>query len=71
MATGGTGDVLTGMIAALIAQFPAEPIEQTIAAAAYLHGAAGEVAVAELGEQSTLATDILQFLPEAIAAIHN
>ncbi len=71
MATAGSGDVLTGMIAALIAQFPTEPIERTLAAAAYLHGAAGQQAVAELGEQSTLATDILQFLPKAIAAIHH
>jgi len=71
MATAGSGDILTGMIAALIAQFPAEPIEQTLAAAVYLHGAAGELAVAELGEQATLATDILQFLPKAIATIHN
>lgn len=66
MATAGSGDVLTGMIAAFLAQFPDRPVRDTVAAAVYLHGAAGELAAAERGEQGMLATDISQHLPEAI-----
>lgn len=65
MATGGTGDVLTGMIAGFIAQFPAEPA-RAAAAAVYLHGLAGDVAREEVGEQAMVATDLLTYLPEAI-----
>lgn len=66
MATAGSGDVLTGMIAAFLAQFPDRPVRDTVAAAVYLHGAAGELAASEHGEQGMLATDISQHLPEAI-----
>lgn len=66
MATAGSGDVLTGMIAAFLAQFPGRPVRDTVAAAVYLHGAAGELAAAEQSEQCMLATDISQHLPEAI-----
>ena len=65
MATGGTGDVLTGMVAGLIAQFPTE-IEMAVCAAVYLHGMAGDVARDALGEQSLIATDLLQHLPAAM-----
>jgi len=67
MATGGTGDILTGLIAGLLAQFPGE-IEAAILAAVYLHGLAGELGAARLGEQYLIATDLLRFLPEAIEA---
>ncbi|MEP6715550.1 MAG: NAD(P)H-hydrate dehydratase [Terriglobia bacterium] len=70
MATGGTGDILTGMIAALLAQFPAMP-DFAIAAAVYLHGLAGEIAARHLEEQPVIATDLLRFLPEGIRAITN
>lgn len=65
MASGGAGDILTGLIAGLMAQFPDAP-ETAVLAAVYLHGRAGELGAAELGEQALLATDLLQFLPEAI-----
>lgn len=70
MATGGTGDILTGMIAGLIGQF-LNDIDLAIAAAVYLHGLAGEFAARELTEQSVIATDLLRFLPEATRAITN
>ncbi len=65
MASGGSGDILTGLIAGLLAQFPAEPAS-AVAAAVYLHGLAGELGAAEIGEKALVATDLLQFLPEAM-----
>lgn len=64
MATGGTGDILTGMVAGFIAQNPERIIEAVIAAV-YLHGLAGDVACETMGEQSLIATDLLTALPEA------
>ena len=64
MATGGTGDILTGMTAGLLAQHPKKPFEAVIAAV-YLHGLAGDVAREDKGEQSLIATDLLDGLPEA------
>jgi len=63
MATGGTGDVLTGLIAGLIGQ-KMEPIEAAILGT-YLHGLAGDFASEELGRLSMTATDVLDYLPEA------
>jgi NAD(P)H-hydrate epimerase len=68
MATGGTGDILTGMIAGLIAQFPGE-IATAVRAAVWLHGRAGELGAAELTEQCLIATDLLRYLPKAIQEI--
>jgi hydroxyethylthiazole kinase-like uncharacterized protein yjeF len=68
MATGGTGDVLTGMIAGLLAQFP-HSYETALLAAVYLHGRAGELGAAELGEKTLIATDLFEFLPEAMREI--
>ena len=65
MSTGGTGDVLTGMIAGMIAQHPAE-WRRAVVAAVWLHGRAGELGAADLGEQSLIATDLLHYLPAAI-----
>jgi hydroxyethylthiazole kinase-like uncharacterized protein yjeF len=70
MATGGTGDILTGMVAGLIAQHPKHALEAT-ALAVYLHGLAGDLAVASVGENSLVATDLLRFLPEAFAQTRN
>jgi hydroxyethylthiazole kinase-like uncharacterized protein yjeF len=64
MATGGTGDVLTGMIAGLIAQHPNKMFQAT-ALAVHLHGLAGDLAAEILGEHSLVATDLLRYLPEA------
>ncbi len=65
MATAGTGDVLTGLIAGLLAQHPDE-IGAVLRAAVWLHGRAGELAAQALGELSVIAGDLLLFLPEAI-----
>jgi NAD(P)H-hydrate epimerase len=65
MGTGGTGDILTGLIAGLIAQFPNDPDTAT-AAAVYLHGLAGEIGARALGEKSLIATDLLTYLPQAL-----
>lgn len=66
MGTGGSGDVLTGLIAGLLAQFPNDP-DAAVGAAVYLHGLAGEFGAREKGEKSFIAGDLLQFLPAAIA----
>jgi NAD(P)H-hydrate epimerase len=66
MATGGTGDVLTGMITGLIAQHPRSVLEATVLAV-YLHGLAGDLAYRELGENSLVATDLVRFLPLAFS----
>jgi NAD(P)H-hydrate epimerase len=68
MATGGTGDILTGMVAGLLAQFP-DAADTAIAAAVYLHGLAGELAARDLCEQPVIATDLLRYLGEGIRAI--
>ncbi len=68
MATGGTGDVLTGITAGLIAQNPQHVFEAVIAAV-HLHGLAGDVACEKMGEQSLIATDLIDALPEAIRQI--
>jgi len=67
MATGGTGDVLTGMIAGLIAQHPQQALEAT-ALAVYLHGQAGDLASEAVGERSMVATDLVRFLPGSFQA---
>jgi NAD(P)H-hydrate epimerase len=65
MGTGGSGDILTGLIAGLLAQFPNEP-DAAVAAAVYLHGLAGEIGARALGEKCLIATDILEYLPDAM-----
>ena len=65
MGTGGTGDVLTGMIAGFLAQFPQRP-DEAVAAAVYLHGLAGEIGARTLGERSLIASDLLRYLPAAM-----
>src|ERR1017187_10534855 len=67
MATGGTGDVLTGMVAGLIAQYPQHALEAT-ALAVYLHGQAGDLASEAVGESSLVATDLVRFLPGSFLA---
>ncbi len=70
MATGGTGDILTGMMSGLLAQFPQDP-DRAIAGAVYLHGLAGEIAARRGTEQTVIATDLLDCLAEGIRAITN
>jgi NAD(P)H-hydrate epimerase len=66
MATGGTGDVLTGMIAALLGQ----QLEPFAAAqlGVHLHGLAGDMASADLGMVSLIASDLLDYLPKAFGS---
>jgi ADP-dependent NAD(P)H-hydrate dehydratase len=63
MATGGMGDVLTGLITALACQ----KLEMFDAArlGVHLHGLAGDLAAEELGQVSLVASDLIQYLPEA------
>jgi NAD(P)H-hydrate epimerase len=70
MATGGTGDILTGMVAGLIAQHPQHALEAS-ALAVYLHGLAGDIASESVGESSMVATDLVRFLPQAFAQMRN
>jgi ADP-dependent NAD(P)H-hydrate dehydratase / NAD(P)H-hydrate epimerase len=58
MAKGGSGDLLTGMIAGLLAQYPDQP-GHTVEAAVYLHGLAADLAVRTMDEHTLLATDTL------------
>jgi NAD(P)H-hydrate epimerase len=61
MASGGTGDVLTGMIGGLICQ--GFDILPSLQASVFLHGMAGDEATEEIGEKSLIATDIIEKLP--------
>jgi len=71
MASAGSGDVLTGIIAGFLAEFPRAPVEQAVAAAVFLHGRAGEIAARDCGEQSTIASDLIHRLPAAIASLRD
>lgn len=63
MAAGGSGDVLSGIIAAFAGQGLSLP--KAAACGAYIHGKAGELAAERLGEVCMSSTDIIRFLPEA------
>ncbi len=67
MATGGTGDVLTGVITGLLAQglAPWEAAQSGV----YLHGTAGDLAAEVYGHAGLLAGDLLRFLPRAIMRV--
>ncbi len=67
MATGGTGDVLTGMVAAWVAQ-TLDP-EAACRLAVYLHGTAGDLAEAAEGEVALTATDIVAHLGDAVLEV--
>src|SRR5262249_17705945 len=68
MATAGSGDVLTGLIAGLLAQRPQAALDATIAGV-YLHGLAGDLAAGKLGMRSLIASDIIANLSEAIQQV--
>jgi NAD(P)H-hydrate epimerase len=67
MATGGTGDVLTGVIVALLGQ----GLEPFAAArlGVYVHGLAGDLAASRLGQVSLVARDLVQYLPAAFQQV--
>lgn len=67
MATGGCGDILTGMIASFVGQ-GIEPFNAAVLGV-YFHGAAGDLALKEKGPLSLIATDLLDKLPETLKAI--
>jgi NAD(P)H-hydrate epimerase len=62
---GGAGDVLTGIISGMLAQFREQP-DEAVAAAVYLHGLAAQLAVRDIGEKCLLATDLLRYLGAAM-----
>ncbi|MEN6426150.1 MAG: NAD(P)H-hydrate dehydratase [Phycisphaerales bacterium] len=67
MATAGSGDVLTGVVAALMGQ-GLSPLDATILGV-YLHGLAGDIAARRLGQISLMATDIIEALPQAFQTV--
>ncbi|HXV28276.1 MAG TPA: NAD(P)H-hydrate dehydratase, partial [bacterium] len=67
MASGGTGDVLTGIIAALIGQ--RFSLWDAARFGVYFHGLAGDLACRRAGEASLTATDLLEFLPQAVKKV--
>jgi NAD(P)H-hydrate epimerase len=69
MATAGTGDVLTGMIAGLLAQ-GLSPWDAACAGV-YLHGLAGDLAASDLGEAGLMAGDVLRTIPRAIRHVRS
>jgi NAD(P)H-hydrate epimerase len=68
LATAGTGDVLTGTLAALLARGVGREPHEAAISAAYAHGLAGDLAAERWGE-GTVASDVAALLPEAISAI--
>ena len=69
MATGGTGDVLTGMLAGLTAEFGSDNWQTVLGFGVYLHGLAGDVAAERVGQAPLVASDLIEALPEAYARI--
>jgi NAD(P)H-hydrate epimerase len=67
MASGGTGDVLTGVLGAFLARGLAPGA--AVAAAVYLHGLAGDVAAERVGQESLVAGDVIEALPEAFRRV--
>ncbi len=63
MGTAGSGDVLTGMITALIAR--GYTALDAAVVATFMHGLAGDLALADIGTVSLMASDIIEYLPRA------
>ncbi len=66
LARGGSGDALTGIMGALLCQFPPE---RAVPLAVFLHGLAGDLAAEAKGEYGMTITDVIDFLPEAMKLI--
>jgi len=69
MATGGSGDVLSGMIASFLMQ-EKDPLRAALAAV-YLHGLSGDLAVEKIGERALVAGDLIHFLPRAAKTLED
>ena len=67
MATAGMGDVLTGIIAGLMAQNVSSRMAAVLGV--YLHGLAGDIAAEALGMHGLIASDVLQAVPQAISSL--
>lgn len=67
MATAGAGDVLSGLIAGLFVQI--HDLEKAARAAVYLHGLSGDAAALELTENALIASDLIQYLPQAFKEV--
>jgi NAD(P)H-hydrate epimerase len=67
MATGGTGDVLTGLVTGLLSQ--GLPPFEGACLGVFVHGLAGDLAAAELGQESLVASDLVKYLPAALRRI--
>jgi len=70
LAKGGSGDVLTGMIAGLIAQHP-DRLVDAARAGVYLHGLAADLALSQQSEETMLATDVIAALPGAFRRVQS
>jgi NAD(P)H-hydrate epimerase len=68
MATAGSGDVLSGMLAAMILQ--EKNILPAILSAVYVHGLSGDIAAQRLGEKSLTARDIIRYISSAVKAVY-
>ncbi len=69
MATGGSGDVLSGMIASFLMQ-EKDPLRAALAAV-YLHGLSGDLAAQKTGERALIAGDLIRFLPQAVKSLES
>ena len=69
MATAGSGDVLTGILTALLARGYDKGTACQLGM--YLHGLAGDLAAKEVGKESLVASDIIQFLPKAFLKLED
>ncbi|MBI4593638.1 MAG: NAD(P)H-hydrate dehydratase [Candidatus Rokubacteria bacterium] len=67
LASGGTGDVLTGMVGAFLARGLA-PLS-ALQSAVYLHGRAGDIAAGRVGQEALIASDVIAALPEAFTGL--
>lgn len=69
MATAGSGDVLTGIITALLARGYSKT--EACQLGMYLHGLAGDMAAKKIGKESLVASDIIRFLPKAFMRLED
>ena len=67
MASGGSGDVLTGILTGLLAQ--GYPQKEACVLGCYLHGLAGDLAAKDLSQPGMIASDIIDYLPKAFQEV--